>query len=108
MALVALLCLSTIGTVSLVLLRRAAQVKCDSTAIAGLDLVGVSVGEARRMLERGQYRCEHNTTVAVAVADFVACDRDRPGTIVSSSRLEYDADGNPVLEVVVCSSVSSA
>lgn len=103
-ALAALLFLSTAGTVTLVLVRRAARASCDTAAFAELDFVGTSVADARRTLERAPYRCSGDVTVTVAVTDVRACDRDRPGTIVRQGRLAYDTEGSPYVPVAVCGS----
>ncbi|MFN8105098.1 MAG: hypothetical protein U0U69_11605 [Acidimicrobiia bacterium] len=108
LALAAVLVLSTVGTVSLVLLRRSARVNCAASVLGELDLIGATVSEARRTLTRAPYRCERDTTIEIAVADLVDCDRDRPGTIVRQDRIDYDPEGKPFVTVAVCGSVSSA
>lgn len=102
------LVLSTVGTVALVLLRRASRVSCDTAALADVDLVGTTLVEARRTLGRGPYRCEGDVAVGLVVTELVVCDRDRPGTIVRTGTLAYDVDGRPYVAVTVCSSAIAA
>lgn len=108
LVLAAVLVLSTAGTVTLVLLQRSRRVSCDTAALAGVDLAGITLAEARRTLARPPYLCEDGVAVALAVTELLACYRDRPGTVVRAGPLAYDADGRPYVAVSVCSSAIAA